>query len=52
MHGYSSHTFSLINAANERFYVKWHFLTEQGIKNLTAQQADDLAGKDPDYATR
>ena len=52
MHGFSSHTFSLINAANERFYVKWHFLTEQGIKNLTAQQADDLAGKDPDYATR
>ena len=52
MHGYSSHTFSLINAANERFYVKWHFLTQQGVKNLTAQQADELAGKDPDYATR
>jgi catalase len=52
MHGFSSHTFSLINAQGERFYVKWHFLTMQGIKNLTAEQADELAGKDPDYATR
>jgi len=52
MHGFSSHTFSLINAANERFYVKWHFLTLQGIKNLTAEQADEIAGTDPDYATR
>jgi catalase len=30
MHGFSSHTFSLINAANERFYCKWRFLTLQG----------------------
>jgi catalase len=52
MHGFSSHTFSLINANNERFWVKWHFLTKQGIKNLTAQRADELAGTDPDYATR
>jgi catalase len=52
MHGFSSHTFSLINAAGERFWVKWHCLTRQGIKNLTAEQADELAGKDPDYATR
>jgi catalase len=52
MHGFSSHTFSLINANHERFYVKWHFLTLQGIKNLTAEQADELAGTDPDYATR
>ncbi|HEY1950387.1 MAG TPA: catalase [Bryobacteraceae bacterium] len=52
MHGFSSHTFSLINAKNERFYVKWHFLTKQGIKNLSAEQADLIAGTDPDYATR
>jgi catalase len=52
MHGFSSHTFSLINAANERFYVKWHFVTLQGIKNLTAKEADRIAGTDPDYATR
>jgi catalase len=52
MHGFSSHTYSLINANNERFYVKWHFLTKQGIKNLTAGEADRIAGTDPDYATR
>ncbi len=52
MHGYSSHTFSLINDKGERFYCKWHFKTEQGIKNLTAEQADELAGKEPDYATK
>ncbi len=52
MHGFSSHTFSLINANHERFYVKWHFLTQQGIKNLTLERAEELAGSDPDYATR
>jgi catalase len=52
MHGFSSHTYSLINANNERFYVKWHFLTLQGIKNLSAEKADEIAGTDPDYATR
>ena len=52
MHGFSSHTFSLLNANNERFYVKWHFITMQGIKNLTAEQAERLAGEDPDYAQR
>ncbi len=52
MHGFSSHTFSLVNANNERFWVKWHFLTLQGIKNLSAEKADELAGSDPDYATR
>ncbi len=52
MHGFSSHTFSLINAAGERYYCKWHFVTLQGIKNLTAERAEELAGTDPDYATR
>ena len=52
MHGYSSHTFSLINAANELFYVKWHFRTKQGIQNLPAQKAEELAGSDPDYSQR
>ena len=52
MHGYSSHTFSLINEKNELFYVKWHFRTQQGVKNLTAQKAEELAGSDPDYAQR
>jgi catalase len=52
MNGYSSHTFSMINARNELFYVKYHFKTKQGIKNFDRHQAVELAGKDPDYAQR
>lgn len=51
MNGYGSHTFSLINAKNERFWVKFHLKTEQGIKNLSAQDAAKIAGENPDYAT-
>ena len=52
MNGYSSHTFSLINAQGELFYVKWHFKTKQGIENLMAEEAGRLKGEDPDYAQR
>ncbi|HZU30097.1 MAG TPA: catalase [Candidatus Angelobacter sp.] len=52
MDGFSSHTFSLINAKNELFYVKWHFKTRQGIKNFTRESADAMRGQDPDYAQR
>jgi len=46
MHGFGSHTFSFINANNERFWVKFHFRSQQGIKNLTDAQAQEIAGKD------
>jgi len=52
MNGYGSHTFSLINAAGERFWVKFHFKTQQGIRNMMQDEADRLAGTDPDYHTR
>lgn len=52
MDGFSSHTFSLINAKNELFYVKWHFKTKQGIKNFTAEEAEAMRGQDPDYGQR
>ncbi len=52
MDGFGSHTFSLINAAGTRVWVKWHLKTRQGIRNLTAEQATRLAGSDPDYAQR
>src|ERR1700694_1172391 len=52
MDGFSSHTYSLINEKNELFYVKWHFKTEQGIKNFHAESANEMRGKDPDYAQR
>lgn len=52
MNGYSSHTFSLINENHERFWVKWHFKTKQGIKNLFAEEATRLKGEDQDYSQR
>jgi catalase len=52
MDGFGSHTFSMINAAGERFYVKYHFKTKQGIRNLPPARAKHLAGSDPDYAQR
>ena len=45
MHGFGSHTFSFINADNERYWVKFHLETQQGIKNLTDQEAEELVGK-------
>lgn len=52
MNGYGSHTFKTVNSAGEAFYVKWHFKTDQGIKNLPADKADSLSSSDPDYAIR
>lgn len=52
MHGFSSHTFSFINANNERFWVKFHFKTQQGIKNFTNEEAVKMKGEDPDHAQR
>jgi catalase len=51
MNGYGSHTFSLINAKNELFYVKWHFKTKQGIKNFTREEADHMKSVDLDHST-
>lgn len=52
MHGFGSHTFSLINAQGVRHWVKWHYKSMQGIKNLSPEEAARLAGTDPDYAQR
>ncbi|MFA5515741.1 MAG: catalase [Desulfuromonadales bacterium] len=46
MHGFGSHTFSLINAANERYWVKFHLRCQQGIKNLSDAEAEAIVGKD------
>lgn len=52
MNGYGSHTYSFINAKNERFWVKFHFKTQQGIQCIMQDEADRLAGCDPDYTTK
>lgn len=52
MHGFGSHTFSMINTYNERTWVKFHFRTHQGIKNFTGEEANQMRGIDPDQAQR
>ncbi len=46
INGYGSHTYSFINAKNERFWVKFHFKTLQGIQNLTDAEAAKIVGGD------
>ena len=52
MNGYSSHTYMFYRTKKDFHWIKFHFKTEQGIKNLTRQEASKLAGEDPDHATR
>ena len=52
MHGFGSHTFSFVNAANERFYVKFHFKSAQGIENYTDAEAARVVGQDRESAQR
>ncbi|RPH92562.1 catalase [candidate division KSB1 bacterium] len=46
MHGFGSHTYSLISPDNKRYWVKFHFKTQQGIQNLTDEEAERLIGVD------
>src|ERR1700730_571754 len=52
MNGYSSHTYMWVNAAGEKFWVKYHFKTNQRIEFWTQAEGDRLAGTDPDYHTK
>lgn len=52
MNGYGSHTFKLINDKGEPIYCKFHFKTNQKIKNLDVDRANELASSDPDYSIR
>jgi catalase len=52
MHGFGSHTFKWVNAAGKACWVKYHFKTETGIANLTAEEAAAVVARDPDNATR
>ena len=52
MDGFSSHTYMWINAQGKKFWVKYHFETDQGNDFLTQEEADKLAGEDSDYHRR
>jgi len=52
MDGFGSHTFKFVNAAGQANYVKFHFKTDQKIKNLSTEKAGQLSAEDPDYSIR
>ncbi|TDM05263.1 catalase [Macrococcus lamae] len=52
MHGFGSHTYSMYNAQGERVWVKFHFRTEQGIENLTSQEANTIIATDRESSQR
>ena len=52
MHGFGSHTYSFINAANERFWVKFHFVSQQGIENLSDAEAAAVVANDRESSQR
>ncbi|MFC4222915.1 catalase [Lysinibacter cavernae] len=52
MNGYGSHTYQWINAAGERFWVKYHFHAEQGVKTIGNAEAQQIVGEDTDHYLR
>ncbi len=51
VNGYSGHTYKLTKADGTFHYVKFHFKTNNGVQNLTNDEAVRLAGEDPDNHT-
>ena len=52
MHGFGSHAFSMVNAKQQRVWVKFHWVCQQGIRNLTDAQAAEIIAHDRDSSTR
>lgn len=50
MHGYGSHTYKWVNKEGKANWVKFHFISDQGIKNITHEKAVEIAGINPDYS--
>ena len=46
MHGFGSHTYSFINKDNKRTWVKFHFVTQQGIKNMSNEEGNKIIAQD------
>src|SRR3546814_2009594 len=52
MNGYGSHTYMWVNAKGEKFWVKYHFHTHQGMQQFTNAEAKEMAGNDADFHRR
>jgi catalase len=51
MNGYGSHTYSFLNTDGQRYWVKFHFKTQQGIQCIPPEEAAQITGENPDYHT-
>ncbi|KAK5948556.1 hypothetical protein OHC33_010452 [Knufia fluminis] len=49
-HGYGCHTFKWVNKNGEFVYIKYHFISDQGQKQFTRQEAVEMGGINPDYS--
>jgi catalase len=52
INGYGSHTYSLLNDGGERFWVKFHFKTQQGIECMTNREAEAIVATDRESSQR
>ncbi|GAB3179589.1 catalase [Nesterenkonia halophila] len=52
MNGYGSHTYQWNNADGQRFWVKYHFINDEGVESLSNEEAERLAGADADFHRR
>jgi catalase len=52
MNGYSSHTYMWVNEQGEKFWVQYHFHSDQGVENMTNEEASKLAGEDAEVHRR
>lgn len=52
MNGYGSHTYAWVNAQGERFWVKYHFINDNGFETMSSEEAEKLAGADAEYHRR
>ncbi len=52
MNGYGSHTYMWVNAGGEKFWVKYHFHTQQGMAFFSNEEASTMAGSDADFHRR
>lgn len=50
MNGYGSHTYRWVNEQGEGFWVKWHFKSDQGIKNFTGKEANEMKMSNADFS--
>jgi len=52
MHGYGCNTFSFMNSNKQRFWVKFHMISQQGVAGFTQQEAKMVCGEDPNFLGR